>query len=77
VKVTQILHQEDTENIIAPPRLLENLDNDQQMQCSFRENPLPNQNQNNSIFSAGYHCVFLYTSAIFKMTTNQDILFKV
>jgi hypothetical protein len=31
VKITQMLHCEDTENIIAAPRLLDNLDKDQQM----------------------------------------------
>jgi hypothetical protein len=54
MKVTQILHHEDTEKIIAPTGLLDSSAQGQQMQCSFGENPMPNQNQNNSIFSAGY-----------------------
>jgi hypothetical protein len=54
VKVTKILHHEDTEKIIAATGLLDSSDQGRQMQCSFRGNPMPNQNQNNSIFSAGY-----------------------
>jgi hypothetical protein len=54
VKLTQIVHHENTEKVIAPTGLLDSSDQGQQMQCSFRESPMPNQNQNNSKFSEGY-----------------------